>query len=220
MCSTTYFFKLESFVRVRTKICGITCLEDALHAIHAGADALGFVFYPSSPRYISPDDAQLICQQLPPFVSKVGLFVNASRDHILQICTTVPLDLLQFHGDETETDCLVHARPYIKAIRIQSASDFAQAESAFPSALGILVDTYKPGVPGGTGERFDWSLLPKERDKSLILAGGLNQHNIYQAIKSVRPYAVDVSGGVEQVKGKKNHQIVSQFLDEVSRASQ
>lgn len=207
-------------MRVRAKICGITNLDDALQAIEAGADALGFVFYAPSPRYISIERAVQICEKLPPFVSRVGLFVDASREQIEQACDSLALDLLQFHGDESETDCLGFSRSYIKAIRVQTGSDFQQAETAFPSAKAILVDAYKPGVPGGTGERFDWSLLPANRSKPLILAGGLNEKNIYQAIQSVRPYAVDVSGGVEQTKGKKNHQLVSQFLNEVSRASE
>tara|TARA_R110001592_G_scaffold74447_1_gene226338 strand:- start:3952 stop:4575 length:624 start_codon:yes stop_codon:yes gene_type:complete len=205
-------------VRVRAKICGITSYEDAMHAIAAGADALGFVFYEPSPRYISPELAKDICQKLPPFVCKVGLFVNASRKEINDICNVVFLDILQFHGDEQEQECLGFSIPYIKAIRIQSNKDFSDAEMAFPQALAILVDAYKPGVPGGTGESFDWSLLPKERSKPLILAGGLTEKNIYQAIQSVRPYAVDVSGGVEQAKGKKNHQTVTHFLNEVLRA--
>ena len=207
-------------MRVRAKICGITCLEDAIQAIEAGADALGFVFYPPSPRYISMELAADICQKLPPFVYRVGLFVDAGRQQIEQACNTLALDLLQFHGDESEAECQGFSRPYIKAIRIQTGADFQHAETVYPSAKAILVDAYKPGVPGGTGERFDWSLLPATRSKPLILAGGLNEKNIYQAIQSVRPYAVDVSGGVEQTKGKKNHQLVSQFLNEVSRASE
>ncbi|MFV1873727.1 MAG: phosphoribosylanthranilate isomerase [Oleiphilus sp.] len=207
-------------MRVRTKICGITSLKDALQAIHAGADALGFVFYKPSPRYIAPEDAADICRQLPPFITKVGLFVNADEQAIQAVCDSVALDLLQFHGDEQEADCLKYKLPYIKAIRIQNDQDVKLAELAYTSALAILVDAYKPGVPGGTGEKFDWSLLPKTRTKPLILAGGLNEKNIYQAIQTVRPYAVDVSGGVEQAKGKKNHTIVTQFINEVSRVSE
>lgn len=207
-------------MRVRTKICGITCLEDALQAVEAGADALGFVFYPPSPRYIAIEDAAKICQQLPPFVTRVGLFVNADKDLVSRACASMAIDLLQFHGDETEADCCGYSRPYIKAIRIRTSDDFSVAEKQFPTAAGILVDAYKPGVPGGTGEQFDWSLLPGHRVKPLILAGGLKETNIYQAIQSVHPYAVDVSGGVERSKGKKDHQLVSQFLNEVSRASE
>lgn len=207
-------------MRIRTKICGITCLEDALQAIHSGADALGFVFYEASPRYVSVKSAADICRNLPPFVSKVGLFVNAEASTVQSVIDEVGLDLLQFHGDEQEKTCVKYKVPYIKAIRIRGQNDFSQAEQQFHSSLGILVDTYKPGIPGGTGESFDWSLLPEKRSKPLILAGGLNENNVYQAIQSVRPYAVDVSGGVEQAKGKKNHNTVTQFLNEVSRASE
>tara|TARA_R110002072_G_scaffold172728_1_gene326949 strand:- start:30531 stop:31178 length:648 start_codon:yes stop_codon:yes gene_type:complete len=207
-------------VRIRTKICGITCLEDALQAIQAGADALGFVFYEPSPRYITPEDATNICKQLPPFVCKVGLFVNAEYQYIKNICDIVSIDLLQFHGDEKEVDCILYSLPYIKAIRVRCNEDVSAAESQFSSALAILADAYKKDVPGGTGERFDWSLLPQDRTKPLILAGGLNEQNIYHAIKTVHPYAVDVSGGVEKAKGKKNHRTVTQFLNEVSRASE
>lgn len=205
-------------MRVRSKICGITSLDDALQAIEAGADALGFVFYPPSPRYIPVEEAAIICQQLPPFVTRVGLFVNADKELVNRACVSSAIDLLQFHGDETEAQCIGFSRPYIKAIRIRSHADFQAAEKNFPAAQAILVDAYKPGVPGGTGERFDWSLLPDTRQKPLILAGGLNVTNIYQAIRSVHPYAVDVSGGVESAKGKKDHQLVSQFINEVSRA--
>jgi phosphoribosylanthranilate isomerase len=207
-------------VRVRAKICGITSLEDANQAIEAGADALGFVFYRSSPRYITPQLAAYICNKLPPFISRVGLFVDAERTEIKLICDEVGLDLLQFHGSEQESDCIDFGISFIKAIRIRTSQDYTSAVKNYPLAKAILVDTYKHGIPGGTGERFDWSLLPKEREKPLILAGGLNEKNIFQAIQSVRPYAVDVSGGVEQEKGKKNHRTVIQFLNEVSRASE
>ncbi len=206
-------------MRVRTKICGITNIEDAMQAIEAGADALGFVFYPPSPRHVSLAQAESISRQLPPFITRVGLFVNAQREDVEAACRTLALDLLQFHGDESESDCLDFGKPYIKAIRIQGSDDVQQAEKAYPSAQALLVDAYKEGVPGGTGERFDWSLLPTERVKPLILAGGLTVQTIYRAIQTVRPYAVDVSGGVEEVKGKKNHQLVSQFINEVLRAS-
>lgn len=195
-------------------------MEDALQAIQAGADALGFVFYEPSPRYISPEQAANICKQLPPFICKVALFVNADSETVRNVCDFVGIDLIQFHGDEKEIDCIPYSLPYIKAIRVRHKNDVSVAEEEFPSALAILVDAYKKGVPGGTGERFDWALLPQERTKPLILAGGLDKQNIYHAIKTVHPYAVDVSGGVEQAKGKKNHRTVTQFLNEVSRASE
>lgn len=207
-------------MRIRTKICGIRSLEDALQAVEAGADALGFVFYLPSPRYIAPEKAASICKQLPPFVSKVGLFVNESPETIKEICSLVNLDLLQFHGDEEESECSSYSLPYIKAIRVRQENDLSHAENKYFGALAILADAFKKGVPGGTGEAFDWSLLPNKRLKPLILAGGLNEKNIYQAIQTVHPYAVDVSGGVEQEKGIKNHRTVTQFLNEVSRASE
>lgn len=203
--------------RVRCKICGITNLDDALAAIAAGADALGFVFYRKSPRYVEPAVAAEICAALPAFVTTVGLFVNHSREQVDAILAQVPLSLLQFHGDEDEVECLSYARPYIKAIRIRGREDFARGQIDFASAQGLLVDTYRAGVPGGTGEAFDWELLPAERNMPLILAGGLKPENVRNAIASVQPYAVDVSGGVEQSKGIKDGAKLVRFLQEVSR---
>lgn len=202
--------------RVRSKICGITSLEDALCAVEAGADALGFVFYEKSPRYIEPEAAASIVAKLPAFICATGLFVNHSRSEVEGILDRCPLSLLQFHGDELEDDCLGFGRPYIKAIRVRSAEDVPSAEQSFPSASALLVDTYREGVPGGTGERFDWTLLPSQRSLPLILAGGLNAENVRSAIRTVHPYAVDVSGGVEQEKGRKDHHKVNRFLAEVS----
>lgn len=203
--------------RVRCKICGITNVEDALAAVAAGADALGFVFYRKSPRYVEPAVAAEICARLPAFVSTVGLFVNHSRAEVDAILAQVPLSLLQFHGDEDEAECLSYARPYIKAIRIRGREDFTRGQVEFASAQGLLVDTYRTGVPGGTGEAFDWDLLPAERTMPLILAGGLKPDNVRNAIASVQPYAVDVSGGVEQSKGIKDGAKLVRFLQEVSR---
>ena len=207
-------------MRVRAKICGITNIEDALNAVHSGCDAIGLVFYEPSPRNISIKDAVEICNALPAFVTVVGLFVDALTIDIENICREVPLSLLQFHGHETEAECVSHHLPYIKAIRIKTSQDVSDAESNYQTAQAILVDTYKKGIPGGTGEKFDWSLLPEKPKKPLILAGGLTPDNIKQAINAVRPYAVDVSGGVESEKGIKNHKKVSLFLKEVSRASE
>jgi phosphoribosylanthranilate isomerase len=205
-------------VRIRTKICGITSVSDALHAINAGADAIGLVFYKPSPRYVSPSTAREICNRLPPFITVVGLFVDATVSEVRDICREVPLALLQFHGNEIAADCEQFKRPYIKAIRVQTKYDIDQAAGDFPSAQAILVDTYKKGVPGGTGEIFDWSLVPTEHAKPVILAGGLNPENIFDAIQTVKPYAVDVSGGVELHKGVKDQIKVSRFINEVSRA--
>jgi len=204
-------------LRVRTKICGITRVEDALYAVNAGADAIGLVFYAPSPRNVSIEQAKKICAALPPFVTVVALFVNEQRKEIERICQAVPINLLQFHGDESETDCLGFTIPYIKAIKVRLDSDVGIAETKYKSAQAILVDTYKKGVAGGTGELFDWSLLPAEHQKPLILAGGLTPDNIRKAIQTVQPYAVDVSGGVELKKSIKDHEKVSQFIKEVSR---
>jgi phosphoribosylanthranilate isomerase len=204
---------------VRSKICGITRPEDALHAIQYGVDALGLVFYAPSPRSVTIEQAQKICRDLPPFVSVVALFVNAEREYVNKVCESVPVSLLQFHGEETRRDCEGYPRPYIKAIRVRNAECFSKAELEFASAQGILADTYKPGVQGGTGESFDWSLLPNQRMKPLILAGGLNASNVRTAMTEVNPFAVDVSGGVEKSKGVKSPVLIEQFLREVSRGN-
>lgn len=209
--------------RVRTKICGITCVDDALAAVAAGADAIGLVFYGPSPRNVSVKTAQGICSAIPPFVTVVGLFVDAPPEKVGEVCRSVPLHLLQFHGDETEVECSGHHLPYIKAIKVRSDQDVMMAERQYQSAKAILVDTYKKGVAGGTGEVFDWSLVSARSQHSdkdimpLILAGGLNPDNVRQAIETVRPFAVDVSGGVEREKGRKDPQKVIRFIEEVSR---
>ena len=190
-----------------------------MFAVQCGVDALGLVFYAPSPRSVTIEQAQKVCQVLPPFVSTVALFVNAERAFVNEVIESVPINLLQFHGDETSEYCESFARPYIKAIRVRSADCFAQAERAFTSAQGILADTYKAGVQGGTGESFDWSLIPDQRSKPLILAGGLNPLNIRTAISVVNPFAVDVSGGVEESKGVKSPSLIEQFLREVSRGN-
>ncbi len=205
---------------VRSKICGITRIEDALAAVAAGADAIGLVFYAKSPRAVSVQQARAIIAALPPFVTTVGLFVNTSRCELGEILDAVPLDLLQFHGDESAADCDGYHRPYIKALRVKAGDDIAAACRAYPHASGILLDTYVEGVPGGTGEAFDWSLVPREVSKPIILAGGLNAENVAQAIAQVRPYAVDVSGGVEQGKGIKDPAKIQAFMQAVRRSSE
>lgn len=204
---------------VRSKICGITRVEDALAAVEAGADAIGLVFYAKSPRAVTVQQARAIIQALPPFVTPVGLFVNASRCELGEILDAVPLALLQFHGDETPADCEGWHRPYIKALRVKAGDDIAAACEAFAGASGILLDTYVEGVPGGTGEAFDWSLVPQGLAKPIILAGGLTADNVAAAIAQVRPYAVDVSGGVEQAKGLKDPAKIRAFMAAV-RGSQ
>ncbi|WP_019692669.1 phosphoribosylanthranilate isomerase [Pseudomonas fluorescens] len=200
---------------VRSKICGITRIEDALAAVDAGADAIGLVFYAKSPRAVTVQQARAIIAALPPFVTTVGLFVNASRCELGEILDAVPLDLLQFHGDETPADCEGYHRPYIKALRVKAGDDIAASCNAYAKASGILLDTYVEGVPGGTGEAFDWSLIPQGLSKPIILAGGLSAANVAEAIARVHPYAVDVSGGVEQSKGIKDHAKIRAFIQAV-----
>ncbi|AYN11985.1 phosphoribosylanthranilate isomerase [Pseudomonas putida] len=203
---------------VRSKICGITRIEDALAAAEAGADAIGFVFYAKSPRAVDVRQARAIIAELPPFVTTVGLFVNASRCELNEILEVVPLDLLQFHGDETPQDCEGYQRPWIKALRVRPGDDLEAACQLYAGARGILLDTYVPGVPGGTGEAFDWSLVPARLGKPIILAGGLSADNVGQAIAQVKPYAVDVSGGVEQAKGIKDAAKIEAFMRAVKQA--
>ncbi|GLO55752.1 N-(5'-phosphoribosyl)anthranilate isomerase [Pseudomonas putida] len=203
---------------VRSKICGITRIEDALAAAEAGADAIGFVFYAKSPRAVDVRQARAIIAELPPFVTTVGLFVNASRCELNEILEVVPLDLLQFHGDETPQDCEGFHRPWIKALRVRPGDDLEAACRLYVGARGILLDTYVPGVPGGTGEAFDWSLVPARLSKPIILAGGLDAQNVGRAIAQVRPYAVDVSGGVEQAKGIKDAAKIEAFMRAVKQA--
>lgn len=203
---------------VRSKICGITCIEDALAAVDAGADAIGFVFYSRSPRAVTIEQAQAIIAQLPPFVSTVGLFVNEDRESLKALLEAVPLDLIQFHGDETPEQCEGYLRPWIKALRVQAGDDIAASCDLYHKASGILLDTYVAGVPGGTGEAFDWALIPNHLSKPIILAGGLTSANVAQAIAQVRPYAVDVSGGVERAKGLKDHDKIRAFMSAVHGA--
>lgn len=202
-------------MRVRSKICGITRVEDALATVEAGADAIGLVFYAKSPRAVSVEQAAEIVQALPPFVTSVGLFVNMPREQLLAVLQQVPLDLLQFHGDESPAECEGYGRPYIKALRVRPGEDLAAAMAPYAGARGILLDTFVEGVPGGTGAAFDWSLVPQGVARPIILAGGLEAHNVAAAIRQVRPYAVDVSGGVEASKGIKDAGKIRAFVKSV-----
>ncbi|HCJ30916.1 MAG TPA: phosphoribosylanthranilate isomerase [Pseudomonas sp.] len=197
---------------VRSKICGITRVEDALVAAEAGADAIGLVFYAKSPRAVNIQQARTIIAALPPFVTTVGLFVNASRCELNETLDAVPLDMLQFHGDETPADCEGFHRPWYKALRVKPGEDIRVQTARYVGASAILLDTFVAGVPGGTGEVFDWSLIPTDLAKPLILAGGLTPENVQQAIAEVRPFAVDVSGGVEASKGIKDAEGVREFV--------
>jgi phosphoribosylanthranilate isomerase len=204
---------------VRVKICGITRLQDLHDACAAGADAVGFVFYEKSPRHVSVEAAAGLVRALPPFVQSVGLFVNAAPAFIESVLEAVPLDLLQFHGDEMPADCMRFARPYIKAIRVTAGTDLLKYAADFEAARGLLLDAYVPGVPGGTGERFDWSLIPSVLPKPVILSGGLTPANVADAVQRVHPWAVDVSSGVEASKGIKDAQQIAQFIAKAKEAS-
>lgn len=188
---------------VRIKICGLTRTEDVQLAARLGADALGFVFYPPSPRAVTLEQARVLAAATPPFVTRVGLFVNPSVAEVEQVLAQVPLELLQFHGDEPEAFCRQFGRPYIKALRMRPDLMPEQAAQAWPSAQGFLLDTYTPGLPGGTGASFDWQRFPSSQNCHWIVAGGLDAQNVAACIAQTRPYAVDVSGGVEQSRGIK-----------------
>ena len=197
---------------IRVKICGINRLEDALFAVNAGADALGFVFYDKSPRYVSAPEAAAICNALPPFVTRVGLFVDAPADFVQSIMQTVPLDLLQFHGDETPAYCAQFGKSYIKAVRVTADTDLLKYAADFDAACGLLLDAYVLGVAGGTGESFDWKLIPANFPKPIVLSGGLNPTNVRDAVEQTQPWAVDVSSGIELSKGIKDRHKVAQFI--------
>lgn len=219
LLSRLFFCRCPPLTVVRSKICGITRIEDALSAVHAGADAIGLVFHSPSPRAVSIEQAAAIVRALPPFVTAVGLFVDMPRSDVLKVLAEVPLDLLQFHGDETPEQCEGYPRPYIKALRVRAGMDLHDECAAFAGAAGVLLDTFVAGVAGGTGEVFDWSLVPQDLPKPVILAGGLSPANVAAAIAQVRPYAVDVSGGVEARKGIKDPQRVAEFVRAVREAS-
>jgi phosphoribosylanthranilate isomerase len=202
--------------RTRVKICGITSPEDALNAARLGADAIGLVFYAPSPRSVDVPGARAVLRVLPPFVTAVGLFVNARLEEVREALDAVPLDLLQFHGDESPEDCECFDRPYIKAVPMREGVDLHDWASRYRSAKALLADSYKPGVPGGTGTSFDWSRVPMDTGKPVILAGGLSPANVAEAIHRLRPYAVDVSGGVEAAKGVKDVDKMAAFFREVN----
>ena len=203
--------------RTRVKICGITDPYDAQLAVTAGADSIGLVFYEPSPRSVTVAQAAEICSVIPAFVSVVALTVDASPELIQQI-TALPIDLLQFHGNESPEQCAAAGRPYMKAIRMKPGLDISSEIERFNGARSILLDAYRKGVPGGTGESFDWDLIPIEYRHRIVLAGGLTPANIADAVTQVKPYAVDVSGGVEVSAGKKDQVKVVEFIKGVQRA--
>jgi phosphoribosylanthranilate isomerase len=199
-------------MRTRVKICGITRPEDALDAAYLGADAIGLVFYAKSPRAVNIKQAQTIIQALPAFVTTVGLFVDADVNEVKNIINHLPLDILQFHGDEDPTYCSQFSRPYIKALRVNESSNIETFAQQHHQAQAILLDTYVKGVKGGTGQAFNWQLVPKHCSQPLIIAGGLTPDNLPQVIQQLKPYAVDVSGGVEKAKGIKDKAKIAAFI--------
>jgi len=208
-------------LRTRVKICGITSIEAGLHAAQQGADALGFVFYEKSPRSIKIDQAWQIFRALPPFITRTGLFVNPSADDVHNAIDTLSIDLLQFHGEETAAFCEQFDRPYIKAHPMQPETNLLALASDYASSQGLLLDTYKKGVPGGTGEVFNWDWVTRDKCAGLalpiILAGGLTANNVAKAIAKVKPWAVDVSGGVELAPGVKSTVKITAFMDQVNQ---
>ncbi|WP_374481835.1 phosphoribosylanthranilate isomerase [Zoogloea sp.] len=203
--------------RTRIKICGLTREEDVLAAVNAGADAIGFVFYPPSPRFVCFERAAELARLVPPFVTVVGLFVNAERSYIEAAKAAVPLQVLQFHGDESESQCLGFGLPYIKAARMRQGLDLLKYAACYPGAQGLLLDAFVEGYGGG-GETFDWSLIPSGLPVPLILSGGLHAGNVTEAVRRVRPWAVDVSSGVEAAKGVKDAARITEFVAGVRHA--
>lgn len=199
-------------MRTRVKICGLTRPLDSQAVVAAGADAIGLVFYDRSPRAVDIAQARAVVAALPPFVTSVGLFVDAPTAFVAQVLSEVRLDLLQFHGNEPPSACASYGRPWIKALRVRPGIDLLREADRYAGARALLLDAYCPGVPGGTGERFDWGLIPPELGPRVVLAGGLTADNVAGAIGRVRPYAVDVSGGVESAAGIKDHAKIDAFM--------
>ncbi len=202
--------------RIRVKICGITRPEDGVMTAQLGADAIGLVFYPPSPRFVNPEQARRIIMALPPFITTVGLFVNAEPATVRAVLSVAPLTLLQFHGDEEPDYCAAFGWPYLKAVPMGAGADVYDYEQRFATAAGLLLDSHGGAQTGGSGRGFDWARIPAERHKPLILAGGLHPGNVAAAIRQVRPEAVDVSSGVEAAKGVKDGALIRAFLQGVN----
>jgi phosphoribosylanthranilate isomerase len=197
--------------RTRIKICGITRPEDARAAVELGADAIGLVFYAPSPRCVSVEQAWEIARVVPPFVTLVGLFVNESKLAVRRVMESVPIQLLQFHGDEEESFCRSFHAPYIKAARVRPGFDLVKYAASYPSAQGLLLDAWVEGYGGG-GKIFDWTLVPRDLPLPLVLSGGLDAGNVTEAVQCLRPWAVDVSSGVEAAKGIKDAGKIAAFI--------
>lgn len=203
----------------RVKICGITRIEDGLACAQLGADAIGLVFYAPSPRHVSVEQARAIMAALPPFITTVGLFVDADPAEVGAVLGQLPLDLLQFHGGESPDYCQSFNRPYLKAVRVKPGLDLVQYAAQYAQAKGLLLDAHVEGIAGGTGQAFDWDLIPARLPLPVVLSGGLNPANVTEAIKRVHPAAVDVSSGVEATKGIKDAARIAAFMQGVRNAS-
>ncbi len=229
---TTTGTTIGTTARTRVKICGITRPGDAVAAACAGADAIGLVFYKDSPRAVTLEQAKAILAELPPFVSAVALFVNAAADEVEAVLDNLPIDLLQFHGDETPGYCASFNKNWLKAIRVRPDTYIDRELARYSAAKGMLLDAWHPGVYGGSGQQMDWQLLRAHLRKEevpaqsqgdvaecprIILAGGLNPVNVAQAIDIIRPWGVDVSSGVETAPGVKSEQLITEFMHEVQR---
>ena len=204
--------------RTRVKICGITRPDHASVAAGAGADAIGLMFYEPSPRYVTPARARAVCAALPPLVSVVGVFVNPQPGEIETVVEGLPVDLLQFHGEEPPELCARTGKPYVKAVRVRSRDDIVKAAARYTDARALLLDAHHDALWGGTGSRFDWSVVPAVVGRPIVLAGGLTPANVAEAIRLVRPFAVDVSGGVESAPGEKDAESIERFMKEVASA--
>jgi phosphoribosylanthranilate isomerase len=202
----------------RVKICGITREEDLSAAADLGADAVGLVFYAKSPRFVAASRAAELLRRLPPFVTSVGLFVNAAEEEVRAVLDEVRVDLLQFHGDETPEFCRSFGLPYLKAVRVKPGVDLVQYALRYADARGLLLDAFVEGIPGGTGLAFDWNLIPRDLPLPLVLSGGLDPANVGEAVARVKPWAVDVSSGVEQGKGIKDAAKIAAFMQGVRNA--
>jgi phosphoribosylanthranilate isomerase len=203
----------------RVKICGITRVEDGLACAQIGADAVGLVFYAPSPRHVGVDQARAIMAALPPFITTVGLFVDAAAAEVSAVLMQLPLDMLQFHGNESPEYCQGFNRPYLKAVRVKPGVDLVQYSARYAQAKGLLLDAHVEGVAGGTGQAFDWNLIPARLPLPVVLSGGLHPANVTEAIKRVQPAAVDVSSGVEAAKGIKDAAKIAAFMQGVRNAS-
>ena len=204
--------------RTRVKICGITRPEHARAAAEVGADAIGLMFYEPSPRCVTRDRARDVCAALPPLVSVVAVFVNPEPPEVEAVVEDLPVDLLQFHGDESPELCAQAGKPYLKAVRVRNRDDVVRAAARYAGARALLLDAHHDALWGGTGTQFDWNMVPDDVDHPVVLAGGLTPGNVARAIRLVRPFAVDVSGGVESAPGVKDARSMERFMKEVAGA--